>query len=241
MKTSIKTAAILIIGDEILSGRVKDENSPYLIDQLAKQGIKIEYCITIPDDIQIIKDTILFYSKKVTWMFTSGGIGPTHDDITIESLAEAFDVPLVENKTMLQLIHRMYGDKCTSAHLKMAELPKGIQLIPTERSNIFVLNFNNIYIFPGVPEFMRSMFGFIKDRFQGTIRAIRELNLTVDEALIVEPLNQTLEAFSEVKIGSYPSYGNQSCRVKIVMEHSDHSYLDKAADYFLEQVDLLEG
>ncbi|MCP4751830.1 MAG: hypothetical protein GY866_13125, partial [Proteobacteria bacterium] len=188
------------------------------------------------DESEIIGDTALEYSKRVTWVFTSGGIGPTPDDITMESLASAFDVPLVTNPVLVELIKKMYGGGYTNEHLRMARVPKGTRLLPTSRTTISVLQFKNIIIFPGVPEFMRAMFELVRDRFQGVVKPVKEICLMVDEGEITGSLQKTLESFPEMKIGSYPSFLDEGCRVKIVMEHENEDYLQKGYDYLVGQV-----
>jgi molybdenum cofactor synthesis domain-containing protein len=232
-----KTAAIIIIGDEILSGRVEDQNSPFLIKQLASQGVNVKYCLTIPDDKEIIGRIALEYSERVTWVFTSGGIGPTPDDITMESLAMGFNVPLITHAEIEERIKKLFGANCTPEHMRMARVPEGTMLLKTSSPHIPVLQFRNITIFPGVPEFLRTIFLLIKDRFQGIVNPVVEINLTVEEGQITEYLEQTLQLFPDLKLGSYPCYLGDAVRVKIVMEHKDQEYLSKAREFFLERVD----
>jgi len=226
------TAGIIIIGDEILSGRYDDENSPFLIKQLTSQGVSVRYCLTIPDDREIIAKTIREYSGLVTWLFTSGGIGPTPDDITMESIAHAFDVPLIEHEEIRDRIQTRYGSKCTPEHLRMANVPKGTLLLKTQRPNIPILQFQNITIFPGVPEFLKAIFLLIKDRFKGVVNPVAELNRVVDAADITGYLNETLKRFPDLKLGSYPCYTEDAIRVKIIMEHKEAETLANAKDFF---------
>jgi len=231
------TAGIVIIGDEILSGRFEDQNSPFLIKQLNAQGVSVRYCLTIPDDRDIIARIVHEYAGRVTWLFTSGGIGPTPDDITMESIALAFGVPLVEHGGIRRQIETVYGSLCTPEHLRMARVPEGTQLLKTERPNIPVLQFRNITIFPGVPEFLQTIFLLIKDRFRGVVNPVAEVNLVTDEAAITAYLNQTLEAFPGLKLGSYPVYSRDEIRVKIVMEHSSGELLNQAKAFFEERAE----
>ncbi len=230
------TAGIVIIGDEILSGRYEDQNSPFLIKELTSQGVSVRYCLTIPDDKEIIAETILEYSRRVTWFFTSGGIGPTPDDITMESIALAFDVPLVTHTEIEERIKKMYGPRCTPGHLRMAQVPEGTLLLKTSRPTVPVLQFRNITIFPGVPEFLRAIFQLIKDRFKGIVNPVTEINLVVDEGEITDFLEETLKSFPELKLGSYPCYTEDDVRVKIVMEHRDQGVLADAQAFILERV-----
>lgn len=235
MNQQQKTAAILVIGDEILSGRYEDQNSPFLIKQLSSQGVTVRYCLTVPDEKEIIARSVREYSERVTWLFTSGGIGPTPDDITMESIALAFNVPLIVHPEISERIKNMYGDRCTPEHLRMAEVPEGTLLLKTSRPHIPVLQFQNITIFPGVPEFLRAIFMLIKDQFQGVVNPVSEINLVVDEAEITGFLKETLGLFPDLKLGSYPCYAQDAVRVKVVMEHRDQEVLSNAKAFFEER------
>ncbi len=231
-----KTAAIIIIGDEILSGRFEDQNSPFLIKQLSSQGVNVKYCITIPDDLEIISRIVREYSERVTWVFTSGGIGPTPDDITMESLALAFGVPLITHTEIKSRIKKMFGSNCTPEHLRMARVPEGTILLQTSRPHIPVLQFRNVTIFPGVPEFLKTIFLSIKNQFKGVVNPTIEINLVADEGEITGYLQQTLAQFPDLKLGSYPCYESDGVKVKIVMEHCDQTYLSNAWAFFKEKV-----
>lgn len=236
MNIQKNTAAIIIIGDEILAGRFQDQNSPFLIHQLSSQGVQVKYCITIPDNSEVIAETILQYSRCVTWVFTSGGIGPTPDDITVESIAKAFDTPLFIHPQLKKSLIKRYGTQCTDEHLRMARVPHGALLVPTSIPKIQIIQFRNIYLFPGVPEFLKKMFLLIKDRFQGTINYVLEINLLVDEADITKSLRETLDHFPGVKIGSYPSFLAEISRVRLILEHENEEYLGKADRYLREKI-----
>jgi len=198
--------------------------------------VNVKYCLTIPDEKEIISRIALEYSRQVTWVFTSGGIGPTPDDITMESLALGFKVPLITHTEIENRIKKMYGANCTPEHMRMARVPEGTMLLKTSRPHIPVLQFRNITIFPGVPEFLRAIFLLIKDRFQGVVNPVAEINLVADEGEITEYLEQTLAQFPDLKLGSYPCYVGDAVKVKIVMEHKDQDYLSKARKFFKERV-----
>jgi len=236
MAESKKTAALIIIGDEILSGRVRDENSPFLIEKLAGRGIQVLYSLTIPDDPEIIAETVATYSKRVTWCFTAGGMGPTPDDITVESIANAFQVPVVRHPLLIDLIQTICGPQCTPEHLKMAEVPQGSLLHETNHHFFPALQYRNIFILPGVPKFLKGIFNSIQDRFQGRINPIKEIDLQVEEGRITSSLQETLKRFPEAKIGSYPRYDQKQQRVKIILEHEEEGYLNEVYEFLLNQV-----
>jgi len=232
---------LVIIGNEILSGKVVDENAPFLIKKLTHQGVQVKWCITIPDDSEIIASTVKEYSEKVDWMFTSGGMGPTPDDLTISSIAKAFGVPLVTNTVIEKAIRDFYKEKCTQAHLKFAKLPEGTLLIPS--IHYPQIQFRNIYIFPGVPEFLRVKFEAIEDRFQGTVQICKVIDLEVNEGEIVEVLQKTLEEYPAISLGSYPNFSNKKYRVRLTVEHHDEKFVGEVYDYLRENLKeyLLDG
>ena len=153
MPNDQKTAVIIIIGDEILSGRVRDENSPFLLKELTEKGVIVTSCITIPDQASVIADTVRYYSTRATWVFTVGGIGPTPDDITMESIGLAFNLPLVTHPDLEVALKKLFGDRFRPEHLKMARVPEGAFLVSSEQTAISSIQFKNIIILPGVPEF----------------------------------------------------------------------------------------
>ncbi|MCP4296231.1 MAG: competence/damage-inducible protein A [Proteobacteria bacterium] len=236
MQNKNKKAAIIIIGDEILSGRVVDKNSPFLIQHLSEKGIQVQYCVTIPDDPEIISETVLTYSQKVEWCFTSGGIGPTPDDITVASIARAFAVPVVRHSFLEKLIRKISGEKLTTEHLKMADIPEGAVLHETNKEYFPALQFNNIFILPGVPIFLQGVFLAIQDHFKGEIYPVMEIDLCVEEGIISAELKHTLNRFPDLKIGSYPCFDDPEICVKLVLEHEDGAYLEEAYEYLMRKV-----
>ena len=219
------TAAIIVIGDEILSGRVKDENSPFLIKQLTKQGVLVQICVSIPDEIAVISNTIYECHKKYKWVFTAGGIGPTHDDITMEGIAKAFGVKLIQNDELGQLIKDVYGIKFRKEHLKMAKVPEGIKLLYSQKSRFPVLTYENIIIFPGVPEFLKAIYISIRGHFQGEKIHSNTIDTYLEEAEIAELLKETIQKFPGLKIGSYPLTRKSKYSVKLVLQHENKEVL----------------
>jgi molybdenum cofactor synthesis domain-containing protein len=230
MKTIDSSAAIITIGDELLSGKIKDQNSGFLLRQLSKRGVKVRYCVMIPDEVDVIKKIVLEYSAIVRWVFISGGLGPTPDDLTMESIAAAFGLPLIEEPLLAKIIKKLYGKTCTPEHMRMAKVPEGTELIVTSEPNIPVIQFRNMFIFPGVPEFLKSMFFLIESQFRGAIGFLKELNVRVDEGIITKDLQEFVSQYPGVQLGSYPTYDVEGSRVKLILEHEDENYLNKAYD-----------
>ena len=152
-------AAILIIGNEILSGRTQDTNSNYIAKKLLEAGIKLEEVIVIQDDKKTIIENVLTYSSRYSYVFTTGGIGPTHDDITSESISEAFNLQYETNKMAFEILENYYPKgEFNESRQRMAKMPFGSQLIlnPMTAAPGFIVK--NIYVLPGVPEIMQVMF-----------------------------------------------------------------------------------
>ncbi len=236
------SAAIIIIGDEILAGRIRDQNSPFLIKELSDQGVEVRYCLTIPDDVEVIAEVVKEYSAKVTWMFTAGGIGPTHDDITMEGIGKAFKTQIVSSPNLEKTIITAYGDRFRPEHLKMAKVPEGTELVCTQKPRFPVVQFRNIIILPGVPEFLKVLFLSVKDQFQGIKIPVREINLLTEEGIIASVLHTAIDRYPGVKIGSYPCFIKQGCIVKLVIEHQDSAELDKVVAFFEAEIgEFIQG
>jgi len=153
-----KTAGIIIIGDEILSGKIQDLNSQFMVKELRLHGIDVRRISVVPDDVHEIAKEVKEFSERFDYVFTSGGIGPTHDDVTIESIAQAFNARVISNDSIKKFLHERYGKKLTTAQLKMAEVPEGAELINDEAIRFPLIIFKNIYILPGIPEYLEKKF-----------------------------------------------------------------------------------
>ena len=215
------SAGVIIIGDEILSGRTKDININWIANELNQIGIKLKEARVIEDDKKTIIDTVLEFSKKFTYVFTSGGIGPTHDDITTEAIAGAFKVDLEKNKIAMKLLKKHYEKSnidFNEARQKMAIIPKGALLINNPVSVAPGFYIKNVYVFAGVPKIMQSMFNSISGKLTGgVILKSKTITCDIGEGKIAYNLNQIEKQFSNMKIGSYPYFNPQSFGTSIVI------------------------
>jgi molybdenum cofactor synthesis domain-containing protein len=212
------TAGMVVIGNEILSGKITDTNSPFLCRELHFLGICLERLITIPDDFALIGRTVREYSEAFTWVFTSGGIGPTHDDLTIPAIAAGFGVPVVREPTLEATIRTHYAGRLTDDHLLMAQVPQGAELIDIDGLYYPQVQFRNVFIFPGVPQLFEYKFNAIKARFRSDPIVLREIFMKADEGVIAACLRETAEQFADVLIGSYPSFFRREYSVKVTLE-----------------------
>ena len=239
------TAGIIIIGDEILSGRTKDTNINWIANELNEIGIKLKEARVIEDDKMIIINTVLEFSKKFTYVFTSGGIGPTHDDITTESIAAAFKVDLEKNKIAMNLLKKHYEKSnidFNEARQKMAIVPKGALLIDNPVSVAPGFNIKNVYVFAGVPKIMQSMFNSISVKLTGGV-IVKSKTITCDigEGKIANNLNLIEKQFSNMKIGSYPYFNPQSFGTSIVIRSEKIDDIDLAIEKLIKIINEFGG
>ena len=230
----MSTAGLLVIGNEILSGKVKDTNSPFLATELRKLGVDLERILTIPDSIELIARETLAMSKAYDFVFTSGGIGPTHDDLTMDGIALAFDREIVLSQSMVDRMHRHSENPVNDAMKKMAMIPAGAEVVDVGGLWFPVVIVENVHIFPGIPELFEKKFASIRDRFSGVPFELRKIYVRVNESEIAETLNSLLEEFPELMLGSYPRINEKFYRVMLTLESRDGGYLERAMETLTE-------
>ena len=236
LKSEHPTAGILIIGNEILSGKVQDSNSSYLCRELRFLGVEVKRIATVPDELEVIGNYLREFSETFTWVFTTGGVGPTHDDVTIAAVAQGFDVETEESEEMLEMIRGYYGERMNTAHHRMALIPKGAELLKLPSILSLQLRFHNIFIFPGVPELVRNRFHVLKEHFRSGEIFLRQIFLTSDEGQIASILDETTTQFSELMLGSYPALWRKDYSLKLTLESRQEAYLDDAMGFMMERL-----
>ncbi|MEJ2696269.1 MAG: competence/damage-inducible protein A [Candidatus Sulfobium sp.] len=225
---STKTAGIIIIGNEILSGKVRDSNSFYLASELRSLGVKLMRITVIPDEIGIIGSEAAMFSQTYDYVFTAGGVGPTHDDVTMAGIAHGFGIKLIVHPALEQRFRRRYGDGCNEAIMKMAVVPEGTHIITHEGMRFPVMTFRNIFILPGIPEYLREKFTVIKERFRSSSYCLRKFFINADESDITAVLNSVVSENPDVSFGSYPVVGNPEYKVVVTAECKSDDLLGKA-------------
>ena len=223
-------AAILVIGNEILSGRTADKNIVYIARKMSKSGIKLSEARIISDVKEEIKANVLELSSKFDYIFTSGGIGPTHDDITTESIASAFNLKLELNSEALKRLKNHYkgtGIKLNSSRKKMAIIPIGADLIDNPVSAAPGFKVKNVYVLAGVPKIMQCMF----DNILPTLRKgpkiySRTISCSLGEGNIAEGVKNIQMNFPNVEIGCYPYFKAGNFGVSIVIRSLDMKNLE---------------
>jgi FAD synthetase len=222
------TAALVVIGNEILSGKVTDTNTPFLARELRGLGASLERVVVIPDEIGEIAATVSECSRRYDVVFTSGGVGPTHDDITMEGVAAAFGRPTVEHPELRRAIESFVGRRVNASHLKMAQVPDGAELIVDDKLAFPTVLVGNVYILPGIPELFQAKIVSLRDRFRARPYFLRQVFVRDNETIIAEFLNATLLAFPELLLGSYPKLSDPDYRVRLTLESKDEAYVDRA-------------
>jgi molybdenum cofactor synthesis domain-containing protein len=230
------TAGILIIGNEILSGKITDTNSPYLCRELRALGADVDRILTIPDDIQVIAREVRALSDAYDVVFTSGGIGPTHDDLTMDGVALAFGRKVERSSGIADRIERAQGKPPNESQLKMAMVPEDAQLIDAGDLWFPVVVVENVYIFPGIPELLRKKFESVRERFRGVPVLLKRVYVKRRESDIAGELNALLESFPQLMLGSYPKIGVEAFHVLLTLESRDAGYLQQALDNLLERL-----
>lgn len=232
----VETAGIVVIGDEILSGKVQDTNCNYLIGELRALGVALRRVAYIPDVLDEIATTVRAFAGTYDHVFTSGGVGPTHDDMTMEGIARAFGTTVIRHPRLEQMLRDFYGARLEERNLRMAEVPDGAALVESDSIIWPVVTFGNVYILPGVPEIFRRKFGAIRERFRAAPWHLAAVYTGEDEGRIAGHLDAVVARFPEVAIGSYPRIVAEGWRVKVTLESKDAAEVARAAAELVERL-----
>ena len=226
-------AAIIVIGNEILSGKVVDTNAPFLTRELRAIGVTLKRILTIPDEIDEIAVAVKEFRPRYDVVFTSGGVGPTHDDVTMEGIAKGLGRHLVRHPAIESRLREFYKEHVNDARLKMSEVPEGAELLVDGRLGFPTVKCENFYILPGIPELFEQKFETLRERFTATPYTLRVVYTREGEGSIAEHLNATLAAFPELLLGSYPKLSHPEYTVKLTLESKDPEYVDRALAHLL--------
>tara|TARA_B100001173_G_scaffold270134_1_gene247392 strand:+ start:2075 stop:2827 length:753 start_codon:yes stop_codon:yes gene_type:complete len=231
-------AGIIIIGNEVLSGRTKDINTSTIATWLNSLGIQVKEVRIIPDDEKIIIETVNKLRKKFNYIFTTGGIGPTHDDITALSISRAFNIEYGFHKEAFSILKNYYKPgEFTEGRQKMAKMPITANLILNPSSGAPGFYLENVFCLPGVPSILKSMLGGLNNILVGGDTVLsKTLNLRTVESEIAKSLSEVQNQTKEVEIGSYPFFRAGKLGVSIVLRSTDQSKIDKCSDQIFEFV-----
>jgi molybdenum cofactor synthesis domain-containing protein len=224
------TAAILIIGDEILSGRTQDTNLRDIARYLGVHGVDVAEARTVPDVIEEIVAALNALRARYDYVVTTGGIGPTHDDITADAVAVAFDAELVENAEIIAIMEGKWGEELTPARRRMARVPVGGALVKNPLRGPPGFMMDNVFVLAGVPDIMRGMLEDVGPRLKGGLVTLSR-TVRVDgsgEGVIAAPLEAVAKAHPAMSLGSYPFFSQEGFGSNLVLRARDAAELDAA-------------
>jgi molybdenum cofactor synthesis domain-containing protein len=212
------TAGIVIIGDEILSGKFVEENAAFLIGELRVLGVDLRRITVVPDILDDIATTVTEAARRYDHVFTSGGVGPTHDDITMAAIAHGFGTTVMRHPELESKVRGYWKDQLADANLRLAEVPAGAVLVYGTSDVWPVVSYQNVYILPGVPELFRRKFVEIRDRFRSEPVTAARLSLDRGGGELAPHLHAVVAAHPSVRIGSYPRFTERDFRVLATLE-----------------------
>jgi len=233
----IKSAIILTIGNEILSGDVLDENSNWIAKKLFSFGIELKFIFTIPDKEEIIRDFLLKSINQYDFVFTIGGMGPTPDDVTKLAIANAFSCKLIKNIQVVELIKNYYKDNLTDEKLLLAIMPeKSIPILTSDGLWAVGIKTQNVYSFPGTPKLMKDSFITVENDFKTEIPIYKsKLNIQCEETKFYEIMEEVSKNYKDVDIGSYPSIDDFR-NVKLIFKSRNINSINKAKQEFIDKL-----
>jgi molybdenum cofactor synthesis domain-containing protein len=233
-----QTAAALIIGNELLTGKVQEQNVAFLARELFGLGIFLRRVVVCPDEIGVIAADLNVLRASHDVVITSGGVGPTHDDITIDAVAAAFGRTVVRSEEMAALIRKHFGERVTEDHLRMANMPEGAELVRSNQVPWPTVHIDNVYVLPGVPQIFQRKFEAIRPRLDRGGRFHSQAVYTLfDEGELAGLLHELVETHPAITIGSYPQWQDPSYRVKVTFDGSDAGAVARATQAFLAAAD----
>ncbi len=234
----MRSASVVIIGNEILTGKFADENGPYFITRFRALGVSLRRLVVIPDGIPEIADEVRACSAQSDEVFTTGGVGPTHDDLTFEGVAEAFGLPLRVHPDLLQKL-REYGAPEDAMNLRMATVPEGAQLVWPTQASFPIVKVRNVWVLPGVPALVRQKFEAVAPQFAGEAVSCVRVFARNRESDVAGWIAQVASDHRGVEIGSYPRWGEGAHRLIVTLEASSMLAVQAARDQLVAGLDVV--
>lgn len=228
-----RDCGMVVVGNEILSGKVHDTNSYFAARELRNIGVALKRIVVVPDELQPIVDEVRDCARKFEFVITSGGVGPTHDDITMEAVALAFGRQLVIHPELERMIHSHFTERLATG-MKMAEVPEGAVLNAAGDLRFPTVQLENVHILPGIPQIFEAKLSALLGRFATDPYYIRTIYTSAGEGSIAEFLNTCLRSYPALLLGSYPRIGHPEYRVKLTLESKDREYVERAFDHLIE-------
>jgi molybdenum cofactor synthesis domain-containing protein len=232
-----RTARAIIIGNELLTGKIADKNLTTLARVLRKLGVVLEQAVVVPDVQPMIAGLVREAAASATWVFTSGGVGPTHDDVTIAAVADAFDEPVVVSPELDALIRVAYGERLKDGHLFMARIPRGARLVKNDAIPWPATLMRNVWVLPGVPEIFELKMQLVEEVVGAGAPFITLAVLTtLDEGNLKPLLDRVVTEHPGVDVGSYPRWTDPKIRTKVTFDGRDEAACQRARRAFVESL-----
>lgn len=233
----VRSAALVLVGAELLSGKIADANTLPLAKTLRALGIRLGRVITVGDDRAEIAHDVRQMVERYDVVFTSGGVGPTHDDVTIDAVADAANVDVITSEPLLALIDQVYGERVTDAHRRMARVPRGAELVDATDVRWPAIVLGKVWTLPGVPELFRMKLSLVRERLVGPAALHGEsLYTSRDELELKTALDDVVSAHPDVEIGSYPRWFDPRYRTRLTFDSTDEVALRRALDDMRERL-----
>lgn len=237
-----KTAAVAIIGNEILSGETQDTNSGWLAKELYELGITLRLIIVLPDEEDTIVNSLRPITKEYDYVFVCGGIGPTPDDLTRQSIARLVGRPLEMHSQAREELIKFYTLKnLTDARLQMAMLPKGARLIMNEATGAPGFWIENVLVFPGIPKLLQDMFPAIREEIRSEPIYTERFHTSLGESQFAAVMQKAGEMFPKVSIGSYPRLDRNPYSAKLIFKSRSKDDAQGAKEWMMKEVRRLEA
>ena len=228
-----RTCALVVIGNEILSGKVRDSNAYFAAHELRALGVALRRIVVVADELDAIAQEVGACARSFEVVLTSGGVGPTHDDVTMAGVAQAFGRPLERHPELEARIRRRAEGRPLPASLKMAEVPHGAVLNSGGELGFPTVQVENVFILPGVPQLFEAKLRALAPRLAAAPYFLRTIYLGIGESPIAPHLDACLARFPALMLGSYPTMGDAEYRVKLTLESKDRAMLAAAFDYLV--------
>ena len=231
------SAAVVIVGNEILSAKVRDENGPFLLSRLRELGVEARRLLVVADEIDEIVWAVASLRRQVDWILTTGGVGPTHDDVTVAGVARALGRRVVRHPELVALVERHYGAGVEPAAFRLADVPEGAELVYRPGLWIPALQVERIVLLPGVPALCRVQFESVAPRLGGRPFTLRAVYVSAGEPAIAAALDAVADGHPHVALGSYPRFDREADhKVKLTLESRDAAAVAKALDELLARL-----
>ena len=236
-KVLATSACALLIGNELLNGSIEDCNLGALARSLRSRGVRLKRALVLPDDVELLSEEILDASQKYDVVFTSGGVGPTHDDVTIAAVARAFGVETVLNAELRSALMTYYGEPLSEAHLRLALVPRGSCMMRLPETRWPTIVMRNVWVLPGVPAIFRAKLTAVRHFLRGPVRFHScAVMCRSDELSLKSLIDRAVSTNPSIEIGSYPLWPPTDAQTKVTFECTDAQVLDTAVRQFVDSL-----